>query len=94
VPISPSSVPGLHSSSRTQLIHHVCGSIKPFGVRLPASPTLTFPRKAAWKIPRELRPALVPSPGDCACLHGLAGPITGILDPDLTPFRPVSHPLS
>ncbi len=46
--------------SRTQLINHVRGSIKPFGVRLPASPTLTFARKAAWKIPRELRPALVP----------------------------------
>ena len=46
--------------SRTQLVNHVRGSIKPFGVRLPASPTLTFARKAAWKIPRELRPALVP----------------------------------
>ena len=46
--------------SRTQLINHVRGSIKAFGVRLPASPTLTFARKAAWKIPRELRPALVP----------------------------------
>ena len=46
--------------SRTQLINHVRGSIKPFGVRLPTSPTLTFARKAAWKIPRELRPALVP----------------------------------
>ena len=46
--------------SRTQLINHVRGSIKPFGVRLPASSTPTFARKAAWKIPRELRPALVP----------------------------------
>lgn len=46
--------------SRTQLINHVRGSIKPFGVRLPASSTPTFARKAAWKIPRELRRALVP----------------------------------
>lgn len=46
--------------SRTQLVNHVRGSIKSFGVRLPATPTLTFARKAAWKIPRELRPALVP----------------------------------
>ncbi len=46
--------------SRTQLVNHVRGSIKPFGVRLPASSTETFARKAAWKIPRELRPALVP----------------------------------
>ena len=46
--------------SRTQLVNHVRGSVKPFGVRLPASSTPTFARKAAWKIPRELRPALVP----------------------------------
>jgi transposase len=38
----------------------VRGSIKPFGVRLPASSTPTFARKAAWQIPRELRRALVP----------------------------------
>jgi hypothetical protein len=46
--------------SRTQMINHVRGSIKPFGVRLPASSTSAFARQAAWKIPRELRPALVP----------------------------------
>ncbi|HEX6810550.1 MAG TPA: IS110 family transposase [Planctomycetota bacterium] len=46
--------------ARTQLINHVRGSVKPFGNRLPDSSTLTFARKAAWKIPRELRPALVP----------------------------------
>ncbi len=46
--------------SRTQLVDHVRGSVKPFGVRFPASSTPTFARKAAWKIPRELRPALVP----------------------------------
>lgn len=47
--------------ARTQLICHVRGSCKPFGVRLATgSSTTTFPRRVAWKIPRELRPALVP----------------------------------
>jgi transposase len=46
--------------SRTQLVNHVRGSTNSFGVRLPASPTPTFARKAAWKIPREMRPGLVP----------------------------------
>ncbi len=47
-------------NARTQLINHVRGSTKPFGVRLPASSTPTFARHVAWRIPRELRPALVP----------------------------------
>jgi transposase len=46
--------------ARTQLVNHVRGSIKPFGVRLAACSTATFARRAAWRIPRELRPALVP----------------------------------
>ena len=46
---------------RTQLVNHVRGSCKPFGVRLATgSGTTTFPRRVAWKIPRQLRPALVP----------------------------------
>ena len=47
--------------TRTQLICHVRGSCKPFGARLPScSSTDSFPRRVAWKIPRQLRPALVP----------------------------------
>jgi len=46
--------------SRTQLVNHVRGCLKSFGTRLPACSTLTFPRRAAWRIPRELRRALVP----------------------------------
>lgn len=47
--------------ARTQLVCHVRGSCKPFGVRLAIGPsTATFPRRVAWKIPRELRTALVP----------------------------------
>ena len=47
--------------TRTQLVNHVRGSCKPFGVRLATgSSTTTFPRRVARQIPRELRPALVP----------------------------------
>ena len=46
--------------ARTQLVNHVRGSIKPFGVRLAGCSTPTFAKRAAWKIPRELRPSLVP----------------------------------
>ncbi|HEU4420142.1 MAG TPA: IS110 family transposase [Planctomycetota bacterium] len=47
--------------ARTQLVNHVRGSCKPFGVRLATgSSTATFPRRVARKIPRELRPALIP----------------------------------
>jgi len=47
--------------TRTQLVNHVRGSCKPFGVRLATnSSTETFPRRVARKIPRELRPALIP----------------------------------
>lgn len=46
--------------SRTQLINHVRGLLKSFGVRLPACSTSTFPRRAAWRIPHDLRQALVP----------------------------------
>jgi transposase len=46
--------------SRTQLVNHVRGCLKSFGARLPACGTEVFARRAAWKIPRELRQALVP----------------------------------
>lgn len=46
--------------SRTLLVNHVRGTLKSFGVRLHACSTAVFPRRAAWKIPRALRPALVP----------------------------------
>jgi transposase len=48
-------------AARTQLVNHVRGSCKPFGVRLATgSSTTTFARRVAWRIPRQLRPALVP----------------------------------
>lgn len=46
--------------ARTQLVNHVRGCLKSFGVRLTTCSTATFPRRAAWKIPRDLRPCLVP----------------------------------
>lgn len=46
--------------SRTQLVNHVRGCMKSFGTRLSGSTTATFARRAAWRIPRELRRALVP----------------------------------
>jgi len=47
--------------TRTQLVNHVRGSCKPFGMRLATgSSTTTLPRRVAWKVPRELRPALIP----------------------------------
>ena len=46
--------------SRTQLVNHVRGCMKSFGARLSGCTTATFARRAAWKIPRELRRALVP----------------------------------
>lgn len=46
--------------ARTKAINHVRGCVKSFGARLPRCSTLTFARRVAWKIPRELRGALVP----------------------------------
>jgi transposase len=46
--------------ARTLLVNHVRGSLKSFGVRVRACSTAVFPRRAAWKIPRELRVALIP----------------------------------
>lgn len=46
--------------SRTLLVNHVRGSLKSSGLRLAACSTAVFPRRAAWKVPRELRVALIP----------------------------------
>jgi transposase len=45
---------------RSKLIHHVRGSVKPFGVRLPACSAESFARKAAECLPEALQSALVP----------------------------------
>jgi hypothetical protein len=47
-------------AARTQLVNHVRGCLKSFGARLGMCSTATFPRRAAWKIPRDLRRCLVP----------------------------------
>ena len=46
--------------SRTLLVNHIRGTLKSFGVRLPSCSTAVLPRRAAFKIPRELRVALIP----------------------------------
>lgn len=46
--------------SRTLLVNHVRCTLNSFGVRLPACTTAVLPRRAAWKIPRDLRVALIP----------------------------------
>lgn len=45
---------------RSKLIHHVRGSVKPFGVRLPSCSAESFARKVAEGIPEALKPALQP----------------------------------
>jgi len=47
-------------TARTKLVNHVRGCLKSFGVRLAMCSTATFPRRAAWQIPRDLRRCLVP----------------------------------
>ena len=46
--------------ARTQLVNHVRGTAKSFGVRLPQCATEYFTRKARPKLPDSLRPALEP----------------------------------
>jgi transposase len=46
--------------SRTQLVNHVRGAVKSFGVRLPKCPARSFHNKAPEHIPEALRPALDP----------------------------------
>jgi transposase len=45
---------------RTQLVNHVRGAVKSFGVRLPKCPARSFHNKAPEHIPEALRPALDP----------------------------------
>jgi transposase len=47
-------------ASRTLLINHVRGAVKPFGVRLPKCDAHTFHRRVGDVIPEALRPALLP----------------------------------
>ena len=46
--------------SRTQLVNHVRGVVKAWGVRLGQSTTKSFPEKVKDEIPEPLRPALLP----------------------------------
>jgi transposase len=46
--------------ARTQLVNHVRGLVKSFGVRLPSCSTESFARKARPELPENLRPALDP----------------------------------
>jgi len=46
--------------TRTKIVNAVRGMVKSTGHRLPASPTLTFARKALAACPEALQPALVP----------------------------------
>ena len=46
--------------SRTQLVNHVRGAVKPFGARLPKCPARSFHKRVAEHIPEALRPALGP----------------------------------
>ena len=46
--------------TRTKMVNAVRGMVKSTGHRLPASPTLTFARKATEACPEALRPALLP----------------------------------
>jgi len=46
--------------TRTKIVNAVRGMVKSTGERLPASPTLTFARKATEACPEALRPALLP----------------------------------
>lgn len=46
--------------TRTQLVNQVRGVVKAFGVRLPASSTASFARRAQEGLPEELRGALEP----------------------------------
>jgi transposase len=45
---------------RTQLVNHVRGAVKSFGVRLPKCPARSFHKRATAHIPEALRPALEP----------------------------------
>jgi len=45
---------------RTQLVNHVRGAVKSFGVRLPKCPARSFHKRASEHIPEALRPALGP----------------------------------
>ena len=47
-------------TSRTLLINHVRGAVKPFGARLPTCDADGFHKKVSASIPTELRPALEP----------------------------------
>jgi transposase len=47
-------------ASRSLLINHVRGAVKPFGARLPACDAYSFHKKAATAIPEALLPALSP----------------------------------
>lgn len=47
-------------ASRSLLINHVRGAVKPFGTRLPACDAHAFHKKAAASIPEQLVPALAP----------------------------------
>jgi transposase len=47
-------------ASRTLLINHVRGAVKPFGARLPACDAHAFHKKVGAAIPEDLRPALEP----------------------------------
>ena len=47
-------------TSRTQLINHVRGAMKSFGIRLLKCSTPSFAKRMLEEIPDELRPALVP----------------------------------
>jgi transposase len=47
--------------ARTLLVNHVRGTLKSFGVRVPASDTNTFARKAAEHVPELLRTTLRPT---------------------------------
>ena len=46
--------------TRTKIVNAVRGMVKSTGHRLPASPTLTFARKATEGCPEALQPALLP----------------------------------
>lgn len=46
--------------TRTKIVNAVRGMVKSTGHRLPASPTLTFARKATETCPEALQPALLP----------------------------------
>ncbi len=46
--------------SRTQLVNHVRGAVKPFGFRLPKCSAESFHKRAAGRFPEELAPALEP----------------------------------